>query len=72
MKKSPTNSELIATTIVMVASYLKAINTNEAGEFDFNAPSAGPWEEIPFPLGLTWDTEAIRSGFESLQTLMAL
>lgn len=66
------NSELIATTIVMVASYLKAINTNEAGEFDFNAPSAGPWEEIPFPLGLTWDTEAIRSGFESLQTLMTL
>ncbi len=66
------HSELLATTIVMVASYLKAINTNEAGEFDFNAPSAGPWEEIPFPLGLTWDTEAIRSGFESLQTLMSL
>lgn len=66
------NSELIATTIVMVASYLKAINTNASGEFDFNAPSAGPWEEIPFPLGLTWDTEAIRSGFESLQTVMAL
>jgi hypothetical protein len=71
-KEIADNSELIATTIVMVASYLKAINTNEAGEFDFNAPSAGPWEEIPFPLGLTWDTEAIRSGFESLQTLMAL
>jgi hypothetical protein len=66
------HSELLATTIVMVASYLKAINTNEAGEFDFNAPSAGPWEEIPFPLGLTWDTEAIRSGFESLQTLLSL
>lgn len=66
------NSELIAKTIVMVASYLKAINTNASGEFDFNAPSAGPWEEIPFPLGLTWDTEAIRSGFESLQTVMAL
>ncbi len=66
------NSQLIATTIVMLASYLKAINTNDAGEFDFNAPSAGPWEEIPFPLGLTWDTEAIRSGFESLQTLLTL
>ena len=71
-KEMADNNELIATTIVMVASYLKAINTNQAGEFDFNAPSAGPWEEIPFPLGLTWDTEAIRSGFESLQTLMAL
>lgn len=71
-KEIADHTDLIANTIVMVASYLKAINTNETGEFDFNAPSAGPWEEIPFPLGLTWDTEAIRSGFESLQTLLSL
>lgn len=74
----------IGRTLVLLASYLKAINTNVAPEsareaspenhgeprIDFGAPSAGPWEEIPFPEGLTWDTEAIRSGFESLHNLL--
>jgi hypothetical protein len=60
----------IAQTIVCLASYLKSINTDKNGRFDFAAPSAGPWEEIPFPEGLTWDTEAMRSGFESLRDLL--
>jgi hypothetical protein len=74
----------IGRTLVLLASYLKAINTNPPPEatkeaspanqgeprIDFGAPSAGPWEEIPFPEGLTWDTEAIRSGFESLHNLL--
>ncbi|MBS1994284.1 MAG: hypothetical protein JSS86_19435 [Cyanobacteria bacterium SZAS LIN-2] len=60
----------IAQTIVCLASYLKSINTDKNGRFDFAAPSAGPWEEIPFPEGLTWDTEAIRSGFEALKDLL--
>jgi len=60
----------IAQTIVCLASYLKSINTDKDGRFDFNAPSAGPWEEIPFPEGLTWDTEAMRSGFASLRDLL--
>lgn len=34
------------------------------------APSAGNWEETPFDGGLTWDTEAIRSGLESLEKLV--
>ncbi len=64
------HGEKIAQTIVSLASYLKAINTDKNGRFDFAAPSAGPWEEIPFPEGLTWDTEAIRSGFASLRDLL--
>ncbi len=65
------NLQLIGTTIANLASYLKAINTDKSGNFDFCAPSAGPWEEIPFPEGLTWDTEAIRSGFASLLALIS-
>lgn len=34
------------------------------------APSAGAWEEIPLPGGLSWDTEAIRRGFVALKRLM--
>ena len=34
-----------------------------------SAPSNGPWEEIVYN-GLTWDTEAVRSAFESLKDLM--
>lgn len=34
------------------------------------APSAGNWEEIPIKGGLTWDTEAIRSGYEALRDLV--
>ncbi len=65
------NLPLIGTTIANLASYLKAINTDKSGNFDFCAPSAGPWEEIPFVEGLTWDTEAMRSGFASLRTLLS-
>lgn len=36
-----------------------------------SAPSAGNWEETPFPGGLTWDTEAIRSGLASVRDFMA-
>lgn len=64
------NRSKIANVIVSLASYLKSINSRHDGYFDFAAPSAGPWEEIPFPEGLTWDTEAIRSGFESLHNLL--
>lgn len=70
-----THGPKIARTIVLLASYLKAINSrptagDKAAIIDFAAPSAGPWEEIPFPEGLTWDTEAVRSGFESLHSLL--
>ncbi|NMA27926.1 MAG: hypothetical protein GX934_09200 [Burkholderiales bacterium] len=36
-----------------------------------SAPSAGNWEETPFPGGLTWDTEAIRSGLALVRDFMA-
>lgn len=65
------NKNLIATTVANLAAYLKAINTNN-GAIDFSAPSAGPWEEIPFPEGLTWDTEAARAAFAALKTMLAL
>lgn len=65
------NRRLIVETIAALAAYLKAVNTNPAtGEFDFGAPSAGNWEETPFPGGLTWDCEAARSAFVSLKRLM--
>lgn len=57
--------------IAYLAAYLKAINTDpQTGNFDFDAPSAGPWEELPFAGGLTWDIEAMRAGFESLLDLL--
>lgn len=62
---------LILDTIANLASYLKSINTNpKNGQFDFDAPSAGAWEEIPFAGGLTSDTEAMRAGFAALQELI--
>ncbi len=36
-----------------------------------SAPSAGNWEETPFPGGLTWDTEAIRNGLALVRDFMA-
>lgn len=61
----------IVQTIASLAAYLKAVNTNPVtGEFDFSAPSAGNWEEAPFPGGLTWDSESARAAFVSLKRLL--
>jgi hypothetical protein len=50
--------------IAMLATYLVAIDYP-------TAPSAGPWEETPLRGGLSWDTEAIRSGLSALRELLA-
>ncbi|MDO5296631.1 MAG: hypothetical protein Q4F00_08370 [bacterium] len=34
------------------------------------APSAGNWEETPFPGGLTWDAQAIKAGLQELNDLL--
>lgn len=61
----------IATVISNLAVYLKVINTNpKTGVFDFAAPSAGPWEEVPFADGLTWDTAATLAAFVDLRALL--
>ncbi len=60
----------ITTTIVNLASYLRAINTDNYGQWDFAAPSSGNWEEFPFPGGLTWDLTATRMAFSSLRELL--
>ncbi len=70
------NFDKVVNAISGLAAYLKAINTDpnslHSGKpvFDFNAPSAGAWEELPFPGGLTWDIEAMRAAFESLKRLL--
>lgn len=46
-----------------LAAYFRAIDYP-------TAPSAGNWEETPFPGGLTWDTEAIRSALADLRALL--
>lgn len=46
-----------------LAGYFRAIDYP-------SAPSAGNWEETPFPGGLTWDTEAIRSAYAALRDLL--
>ncbi len=56
----PSEAKLHATA--SLALYLEAIGYA-------TAPSAGCWEEIPFPGGLTWDTEAGRAGFTKLKWL---
>lgn len=60
----------IITTIVNLATYLRAINTDNFGQWDFSAPSSGNWEEFPFPGGLTWDLTATRMAFSSLRELL--
>ena len=65
------NNVLITDAIAHLASYIRSININPVtGEIDFNAPSCGNWEEIPFPGGLTWDIEAMRQGLVSFHRLM--
>jgi hypothetical protein len=49
--------------IASLALYFQAIDYP-------TAPSAGAWEEVPLPGGLSWDTEAIRQGFVALKELM--
>ncbi len=56
----PTSEQLHA--MANLALYLDAIGYTKA-------PSAGCWEEIPFPGGLTWDTEAGRAAFWELISL---
>ena len=51
-------------SVANLAAYLVALDYP-------SAPSAGNWEETPFPGGLTWDTEAIRAGLASLRDFMA-
>jgi hypothetical protein len=67
----PTLRLKVINAISNLAAYLKAINTNpDSGAFDFAAPSAGPWEEVPFPDGLTWDTVATLEAFANLRELI--
>lgn len=61
---------LLSEVIGGLAAYLLAINTDPAtGAVSF-APTAGPWEEIPFESGLTGDMEHIRAGLEQLLKLI--
>jgi hypothetical protein len=53
----------ICKAIASLALYFQAIDYP-------TAPSAGAWEEVPLPGGLSWDTEAIRQGFVALKNLM--
>jgi hypothetical protein len=53
----------ICKAVASLALYFQAIDYP-------TAPSAGAWEEVPLPGGLSWDTEAIRQGFVALQNLM--
>ncbi|NOT64125.1 MAG: hypothetical protein HOP19_28250 [Acidobacteria bacterium] len=53
----------ICQAIASLALYFQAIDYP-------TAPSAGAWEEVPLPGGLSWDTEAIRQGFVALKELM--
>ncbi len=51
------------TSIELLGQYFLAIDYP-------TAPSAGNWEETPFPGGLTWDTQAIRGGLQALLQLV--
>lgn len=49
--------------ITNLTAYLEAIDYS-------SAPSAGNWEETPFPGGLTWDTQAINEAMMEVIDLM--
>jgi hypothetical protein len=59
----PAAESEICKAIALLALYFQAIDYP-------TAPSAGAWEEVPLPGGLSWDTEAIRQGFVALKELM--
>lgn len=61
--KSDEIDENTISTIVALSHFFKAIDYP-------TACTSGNWEEIPFHKGLTWDTEAVRSAYESLNTLL--
>ncbi len=50
-------------TIANLAAYFMRIDYA-------TAPSAGNWEETPFPGGLTWDAQAIKAGLQDLYDLL--
>jgi hypothetical protein len=52
--------ERLAEAIVLLTGFFSAIDYP-------SAPSAGCWEELVFEGGLTWDTEAIRTGLEGVE-----
>ncbi|MBI3926779.1 MAG: hypothetical protein HY319_14660 [Armatimonadetes bacterium] len=56
-------SDSMISTVARMARMFAAIGYE-------SAPAVGNWEETVFPGGLTWDTEAMRSGLESLHDLM--
>ncbi len=60
----------IVNTIANITTYLKMINTDLFGQWDFAAPSSGNWEEFPFPGGLTWDLTATRMAFARMRDLL--
>lgn len=53
----------VLAAIANLTAYLAAI------DYPY-APSAGNWEEIPFPGGLTWDTAAINTSLTELYNFM--
>ena len=53
----------VLAAIANITAYLAAIDYP-------SAPSAGNWEEIPFPGGLTWDTAAINTSLTELYNFM--
>lgn len=60
---APQPSSEVTDSISLLANYFMAIDYS-------SAPSAGNWEETPFPGGLTWDTTAIHNGLKSLKDLL--
>ncbi|MBQ7529816.1 hypothetical protein IJT10_07980 [bacterium] len=56
-------SKELLNSIANLTSYLVAIDYS-------NAPSAGCWEETPFPGGLTWDTQAANSALSYVLELI--
>jgi hypothetical protein len=62
---------MVKNTIINMARYLKAVNTNpKTGHYDFAAPSASSWEEAPFPGGMTSDSAMTVLAFEKLRDLL--
>ncbi len=71
-QRSASDEAIIVDAIASLAAYLSALNTDpRTGIPDFQACSAGNWEELPFPGGLTSDIESMRLGFEYLHYLLS-
>lgn len=65
------NGKFVGQALVDMTRYIMAVNKDpDTGKYNFEAPSASSWEELPFPEGMTWDAATCVMALEKVRDLM--